>query len=153
MADVKVLKTKVKGEVDAVMPRLVEMSDWIGKHPELGSEEVESSKLLAGELKKHGFKVEMGVNGMPTAFKAVMKGKGKGPTIAFLCEYDALPGIGHGCGHNMIGTSGLGAGIAVSKLMKELPVNSGSSAPPLRRGTARAAAPRRRWRRPASSRE
>jgi len=121
LADVKVLREKVSGEVDAIMPRLVEMSDWIGKHPELGSEEVESSKLLADELKKHGFKVEMGVNGMPTAFKGVYKGKGKGPTIAFLCEYDALPGVGHGCGHNMIGTSGLGAGIAVSKLMKDLP--------------------------------
>ena len=121
MVDVKILKEKVKGEVDAILPRLVEMSDWIGKHPELGSEEVESSKLLAAELKKHGFKVEMGVQGMPTAFKAVMKGKGKGPTIAFLCEYDALPGIGHGCGHNIIGTSGLGAGIAVSKLMKDMP--------------------------------
>jgi len=121
MVDVKILKEKVKSEVDAVMPRLVEMSDWIGKHPELGSEEVESSKLLAGELTKHGFKVKMGVQGMPTAFKAVYKGKGKGPIIAFLCEYDALPGIGHGCGHNIIGTSGLGAGIAVSKLMKDLP--------------------------------
>ncbi len=121
MADIKVLREKVRGEVDTVMPRLVEMSDWIGKHPELGSEEVESSKLLAGELRKHGFKVEMGVLGMPTAFKAVYKGKGKGPIIAFLCEYDALPGVGHGCGHNIIGTSGLGAGIAVSKLMKGLP--------------------------------
>jgi amidohydrolase len=103
------------------MPRLIEMSDWIGKHPELGSEEVEASKLLAAELDNHGFKLEMGVLGMPTAFKAVIKGKGKGPKIAFLSEYDALPGIGHGCGHNMIGTSGLGAGIAVSKLMKGLP--------------------------------
>ncbi len=121
MVDVKVLKDKVKGDVDAIMPRLIEMSDWIGKHPELGSEEVEASKLLAAELDNHGFKVEMGVLGMPTAFKAVIKGKGKGPKIAFLSEYDALPGIGHGCGHNMIGTSGLGAGIAVSKLMKGLP--------------------------------
>ena len=121
MVDVKVLKDKVKGDVDAIMPRLIEMSDWIGKHPELGSEEVEASKLLAAELDNHGFKLEMGVLGMSTAFKAVIKGKGKGPKIAFLSEYDALPGIGHGCGHNMIGTSGLGAGIAVSKLMKGLP--------------------------------
>jgi amidohydrolase len=121
LVDVKVLKDKVKGDVDAIMPRLIEMSDWIGKHPELGSEEVEASKLLAAELDNHGFKLEMGVLGMPTAFKAVIKGKGKGPKIAFLSEYDALPGIGHGCGHNMIGTSGLGAGIAVSKLMKGLP--------------------------------
>jgi amidohydrolase len=121
MSEAKVLRKKVKDEVDALIPRLVEMSDWIGTHPELGSEEVEASKLLAGELGKHGFKVKLGVLGMPTAFKAVYRGKGKGPRIAFLCEYDALPGVGHGCGHNIIGTSGLGAGIAVSKLMKELP--------------------------------
>lgn len=121
MVDVKTLKEKAKREVDAIMLRLIEMSDWIGKHPELGSEEVEASKLIAGELDKHGFKVEMGVLGMPTAFKAIKKGKGKGPKIAFLCEYDALPGVGHGCGHNMIGTSGLGAGIAVAKLMRGLP--------------------------------
>lgn len=121
MVDVKTLKEKVKHDVDTISPRLIEMSDWIGKHPERGSEEVEASKLLAGELVKHGFKVEMGVLGMPTAFKAIKKGNGKGPKIAFLCEYDALPGVGHGCGHNMIGTSGLGAGIAVAKLMRGLP--------------------------------
>ncbi|MDD1652768.1 MAG: M20/M25/M40 family metallo-hydrolase, partial [Methanomicrobiales archaeon] len=121
MVDIKILKEKAKHEVDAIMPRLIEMSDWIGKNPELGSEEVDASKLLAVELDKHGFKVEMGVLGMPTAFKAIKKGRGKGPKIAFLCEYDALPGVGHGCGHNMIGTSGLGAGIAVAKLMRGLP--------------------------------
>jgi amidohydrolase len=120
VSDVKVLKKNVKGEVDVVLPRLIVMSDWIGNHPELGSEEVEASKLLSSELRKHGFKVELDVLGMPTAFKAVYKGQGKGPKIAFLCEYDALPGVGHGCGHNIIGTSGLGAGIAVSKLMKDL---------------------------------
>ena len=121
MFDVKVLKDRVKEEVDSILPRLVEMSDWIGRHPELGSEENESSKLLAGELGKNGFNVEMGILGMPTAFRGVYKGEGNGPVIAFLCEYDALPGVGHGCGHNIIATSGLGAGIAVSKLMKELP--------------------------------
>src|SRR4030043_2059756 len=121
MVDVKILKEKAKREVDAIMPRLIEMSDWIGKHPELGSEGVEASKLIAGELDKHGFRVEMGVLGMPTAFKAIKKGKGKGPKIAFLCEYDALPGVGHGCGHNMIGIAGIGAGIAVAKVMKGLP--------------------------------
>jgi amidohydrolase len=121
MVDVKTLKEKAKRDVDTITLRLIEMSDWIGKNPELGSEEVEASKLLAGELVKHGFKVEMGVLGMPTAFKTIKKGNGKGPKIAFLCEYDALPGVGHGCGHNMIGTSGLGAGIAVAKLMRGLP--------------------------------
>lgn len=121
MVDVEVLKSKVMSEVESILPRLIEISDWMYKHPELGSEEVETSKLLAKELESHGFKVEMGVVGMPTAFKAVYKGKKKGPVIAFLSEYDALPGVGHGCGHNIIGTSGIGAGIAVSRLMKDLP--------------------------------
>jgi metal-dependent amidase/aminoacylase/carboxypeptidase family protein len=58
------------------------MSDWIGRHPELGSEEYESSKLLMEELEKHGFQVERGVQGMETAFKAVFKGKPGCPCIA-----------------------------------------------------------------------
>ena len=58
---------------------------------------------------------------MHTAFKTVKKGKGPGPVIAICAEYDALPGIGHGCGHNIIGTAGVGAGIAVGKLLDELP--------------------------------
>lgn len=121
MTDIGSFKTKVIDEVDKILPRLIEMSDWIGKHPELGSEEVEASKLLAHELEKQGFKVEMSVYGMPTAFKAVYKGKKKGPVIAFLSEYDALPGVGHGCGHNIIGTASVGAGVAVSRMLKDLP--------------------------------
>jgi len=121
MSDIDSFKTKVIAEVDKFLPRLIEMSDWIGKHPELGSEEVESSKLLAHELEQQGFKVEMGVYEMPTAFKAVFKGKKKGPVIAFLSEYDALPGVGHGCGHNIIGTASVGAGVAVSRMLKDLP--------------------------------
>lgn len=110
------LKESVKAEVENILSRLVEMSDWIGRHPELGSEEYESSKLLAEELQKHGFEVEFGLLGMETAFRATYRGKSGGPRIAFLAEYDALPGVGHACGHNIIGTAAVGAGIAVSKL-------------------------------------
>jgi amidohydrolase len=121
MADTCELKRSVQAEVDAIFPRLKELKDDIGANPELGSEEYRSSKLLVEELKAHGFKVEYPFFGMDTAFKAVVKGKGKGPVVAILCEYDALPGVGHGCGHNIIGTAGLGAGIAVAKVMKGLP--------------------------------
>jgi amidohydrolase len=121
MVDKEALKESVKTEVDKILPRLIEMSDWIGKHPELGSEEYETSKLLVNELKKHRFDVETGLLGMDTSFRAAYKGKGDGPRIAFLAEYDALPGVGHACGHNIIGTAGIGAGIAVSKLLKDLP--------------------------------
>jgi len=121
MADTDSLKKSVQMEVDALMPRLKKLKDEIGEHPELGSEERASSKLLVEELRGHGFNVEYPFCGMDTAFKAVYKGEGKGPVVAILCEYDALPGVGHGCGHNIIGTAGVGAGIAVSRLMKGLP--------------------------------
>jgi len=121
MVKKEALKEKAKSEVETLLPRLVEMSDWIGEHPELGSEEYEASKLLADELEKHGFEVERGLHGMETAFRATYKGSAPGPRIAFLAEYDALPGVGHGCGHNIIGTAGIGAGIAASKLLEDAP--------------------------------
>jgi amidohydrolase len=114
------LKKRVQTEVDAIMPKLKELRDKIGHYPELGSEEYKSSNLLVQELEKHGFQVEYPFFDMDTAFKASYKGVDGGPVIAILCEYDALPGVGHGCGHNIIGTAGIGAGIAVSKVIKDL---------------------------------
>ena len=114
------LKESVTNEVDRLLSRLVVISDSIADNPELGSEEYKSSKLLMDELEKHGFEVERGILGMDTAFRAVYEGKAQGPRFAFITEYDALPGIGHACGHNIIGTAGVGAGIAVSKLMKDI---------------------------------
>ncbi len=121
MYDTASLKAKATAEADKIFDELKKVKDEIGCNPELGSEEEKSSKHLVELLKKHGFEVEYPFFGMHTAFKAVMKGKGDGPTIAILAEYDALPGVGHGCGHNIIGTAGIGAGIAAGKLMNELP--------------------------------
>ena len=120
MVDKKTLKKHVVEESEKIFPELKTLKNEIGKNPELGSEEEKSSRLLVDSLRKHGFKVEYPFFGMHTAFKAVYKGAKPGPTIAILAEYDALPGVGHGCGHNIIGTAGIGAGIAISKLMKEL---------------------------------
>ncbi|MBD3206110.1 amidohydrolase [Candidatus Bathyarchaeota archaeon] len=114
------LKRKAKQNVEEILSSLIEVKNQIGENPELGSEEYESSKLLVDLLKKHDFKVEYPFAGMDTAFKAVYQKDSDGPIIAILAEYDALPGVGHGCGHNIIGTAGVGAGIAVSKLMDEL---------------------------------
>jgi len=113
--------------------RIVEISDRIWEFAELGLIEFKSSKLLADELEKHGFKVERGVAGMPTAFVATY-GEGK-PVIGIMGEYDALPGLsqkvvpwkeplkpgapGHGCGHNIHGTSGMAAAIAVKMAMEK----------------------------------
>lgn len=120
MSDKDSLKKRVRDNVDALMPSLKELKDTIGRNPELGSEEHESSRLLVEELRHHGFQVEYPFFEMDTAFKAVYRGEKEGPVVAILCEYDALPGVGHGCGHNIIGTAGVGAGVAVSRLMKEL---------------------------------
>jgi amidohydrolase len=82
---------------------------------ELGFEEVESARLLSGLIERHGFQVERGISGMPTAF--VARRGTTGPHIAFLCEYDALRGLGHACGHNLIATSSAGAGIALAQTL------------------------------------
>jgi amidohydrolase len=111
-------KNLVRGEVDSNGARLVEISDWLYENPEYGCEEFEASRLLSSELEKYEFKVEKPFLGMPTAFKATYRGKPGGPRVAILGEYDALEGIGHGCGHNIIGTAAIGAGIAVSKVIK-----------------------------------
>jgi amidohydrolase len=121
MNDTSKLKTMVQAEADKVFDELKKAKDLIGENPELGSEEDKSSEILVGLLRNHGFEVEYPFFGMHTAFKAIKKGKKEGPVVAILAEYDALPGVGHGCGHNIIGTAGVGAGIAVCKLMGELP--------------------------------
>jgi len=113
-------KDAVRDEVDKISDRLIEISDWIYENPEYGCEEHEASKLLSEELKEHGFDVEKPFLGMPTSFKATYKGASGGPRIAILGEYDALEGVGHGCGHNIIGTAAVGAGIALSKVMDQL---------------------------------
>ncbi|UCH70129.1 MAG: amidohydrolase [Candidatus Bathyarchaeota archaeon] len=113
--------------------QLVEISDKVWEFAELGLVEFKSSTLLADELEKHGFRVERGIAGMPTAFVASW-GEGK-PVIGIMGEYDALPGLsqkkvprreplepekpGHGCGHNIHGTSGMAATIAVKKAMEK----------------------------------
>lgn len=82
-------------------------------NPELSGEERAASALLAGRLRREGFRVERGVAGLETAFAARL-GRGGGPRVALLLEYDALPGLGHGCGHNLIAACGLGAALALA---------------------------------------
>ena len=112
---------------------IIEISDEVWEFAELGLIEFKSSALLADELEKHGFRVERGIAGMPTAFVATW-GEGK-PVIGIMGEYDALPGLsqkkvprkeplengkpGHGCGHNIHGTSGIAAATAVKKAIEK----------------------------------
>jgi amidohydrolase len=108
--------------VDALHQELVDISLDIHAHPELNYQEYHAAQVLADTLEQHGFQVERGVGGVETAFRATMPGgNGDGPTVALLAEYDALPGIGHGCGHNLIAMSNLGAGLGVKAALQSLP--------------------------------
>ena len=100
--------------IDAARSELVDISLDIHAHPELNYKEHHAAKVLADALERHGMNVERGVGGVETAFRATMNGgAGSGPTVAILAEYDALPEIGHGCGHNLIAMAGMGAGLGV----------------------------------------
>ncbi|MFC2078575.1 M20 family metallopeptidase [Candidatus Bipolaricaulota bacterium] len=107
--------------VDRMEDQLRIVSREIFENPELKNEEVLASKLLASELEKAGFEVELGVAGLETAISAVHPAISDGPTVAILGEYDALPEIGHACGHNLIAAGGLGAALAVGSIKSELP--------------------------------
>jgi amidohydrolase len=120
LTDVKDLKESAKRAVEGQRKRLVEISRYLYENPELGSEEYKAYELLTKELEADGFEVQRQLLGIPTAFCASHRGKKKGPRVAVLAEYDALPGVGHGCGHNLIAASAIGAGIAASKSMKGL---------------------------------
>jgi amidohydrolase len=112
------LKEKVASEVDVRRHELVDLSLRIHGHPETAFQERQACRWLSDYLESHGFRVERGICGLETAFRATY-GSG-GPHIAFLAEYDALPGIGHGCGHNIIGTASVGAGVAVRPAVEAL---------------------------------
>lgn len=99
---------------------LESLSEYIYNNPELGNEEFKSSKAVAEYLKNNNFEVVMPICDIDTAFMATFDSGKPGPTIAYLCEYDALPSIGHGCGHNMIATMSAGAGVLVSNVIKEI---------------------------------
>ncbi len=96
------------------------LSEFIYDHPEIGLTEFESSKAHVDLLRKHDFEVEYPYLDFETAFRGTYDSGKPGPTIAYLSEYDALPEIGHGCGHNLLGTVNTGAGIALSKVIEEI---------------------------------
>jgi amidohydrolase len=111
-------KAAARNTIDDRRDTLVALSHRIHDHPELKFEEVETSVWTAAALADAGLPVEMGVCDLPTAFSSVV---GDGPLHLAICaEYDALPAIGHACGHNMIAASAVGAGLALAPLVDEL---------------------------------
>ena len=104
------LKSSAIGEIDARRRQLSELSLRIHANPELGFHETKAASWLTQYLKENGFAVEQGICKLPTAFRGSY-GQGK-PVIAILAEYDALPKLGHACGHNLIAACAVGAGVA-----------------------------------------
>ncbi|HWQ12622.1 MAG TPA: amidohydrolase [Roseiflexaceae bacterium] len=115
------LKALAQQEVDRIAAALIETSDWMADHPELGYQEHQAVGRLTALLQEFGAEVERGIAGLPTAFEARLWPPQPGPKVAIVAEYDALPDVGHGCGHNIIATAAAGAGIALSRLAGRLP--------------------------------
>ncbi|HSZ11964.1 MAG TPA: M20 family metallopeptidase [Rhizomicrobium sp.] len=108
------LKKDVAAAIDGMREELLALSHAIHGEPELALEEYKAAARLTGAVEAHGLTVQREAFGLATAFAAEFGERG--PTIAILSEYDALPGIGHACGHNIIATAGLGAAMALAKL-------------------------------------
>jgi len=114
-------RNRIVDAIAAQQGTLRRVSAEIHAHPEVLNEETYASALLASELRDAGFDVELGVAGLATAIRAVHPARSDGPTVAILGEYDALPEIGHACGHNLIAAAGLGAALALGELKADLP--------------------------------
>src|SRR2546428_2575410 len=114
------LKDAIGSAIDRLGDGLEKLSRRIHDNPELGYQEVKAAAWLTDFLAGQGFKVERAVAGVETAFRATLE-TGEGPTIAILCEYDALPAIGHACGHNAIATAGVGASAGLAAVRHQLP--------------------------------
>lgn len=116
-------KVRLAAAVDAARDEIVDLSRRIHAHPEPAFEEVQAATWIAEVLRRHGFSVEHPAGTLPTAIRATLPGgrEGDGPRIAILAEYDALPGLGHGCGHNTMAASGVGAAIALASIAVDLP--------------------------------
>ena len=116
--DIERLKLEAKQSVESHKQQLIQLSFDIHDNPELGFKEEKAAAWLTSYLEDNEFHVERGIAGLPTAFRATY-GK-ESPRIALLAEYDALPEVGHGCGHNIIGVSAVGAGVACKHTVDQL---------------------------------
>ena len=114
------LRTRVLDAIEAARPTILQVGDTIHANPELGLAEYQAAALLTSTIKEFGFRLDENAGGLETAFKARKRGRGDGPRIAFLAEYDALPGLGHGCGHNLIASSTLAAAIGLGAVIEDL---------------------------------
>lgn len=113
------LKSRVNKAIDDKADDLINLARKIYKNPELKFEEHKAVKWLTDKLEDYSFQIERKVAGLETAFVATYPGSSSEPTVAFVAEYDALPKLGHACGHNLIATASLGAALALAELERE----------------------------------
>ncbi|MBT7334680.1 MAG: M20 family metallopeptidase [Gammaproteobacteria bacterium] len=115
------IHTLIADRIDTVGDELAKISRAIHAQPELAFKEYFACETLTDALKRHGFTPQTGVFTLETAFEAQINSPQEGPTVAILAEYDALPGIGHACGHNIIATAALGAALGLKAVQEVLP--------------------------------
>ncbi|MDI6771094.1 MAG: M20 family metallopeptidase [bacterium] len=114
------MHAQILSAIDAASGELIELARRIHATPEIAFQERQAAAWLTEALEQYGFRVERGVADLETAFRADIAGSDHGPTVAILAEYDALPEIGHACGHNLICTAALGAGIGLAAVRQHL---------------------------------
>ncbi len=117
------VKARVAAAVEAARSEIIDLSHRIHANPEPAFEEHQAATWIAERLRHHGYTVEHPAGSLATAIRATLTGGGGGggPRIGILAEYDALPGLGHGCGHNTMAASGVGAAIALAAVAADLP--------------------------------
>lgn len=116
--DIK-LKEKIIASVEQNMEELKSIRTYLYENPEIGGQEEKASALLIQTMQEHGFEVTAPILDIPYSFQAVYNSGMEGPSIGLTCEYDALPSMGHGCGHNIIATAPMGAAFALQEAVKE----------------------------------
>lgn len=116
------IKKNIISQIDDMAPELIDLSKMLYEHPETAYQEYRACRWLTEFLRKNGLVVETPIGGVETAFSArPAKTQADTPSIAFLAEYDALPKIGHGCGHNLIAAASIGAFVALNRTWPDMP--------------------------------
>lgn len=117
-------KKEVIDRVEQIRPQWTEVAAYLFSHPELAFAEMKSSAFLVERLKAQGFATTLGIHELATAFVAEIEVGSDGPVIGILAEYDALPDLGHACGHNLIAASAYGAAVALAEVLREKEISA-----------------------------
>lgn len=115
------MKNKILNHLDSIKDEMIYMSDYIFDNPEYGFKEYKAMEILTEYLRKNEFKIEKGIGDLETSFRATYENGSNGPSIGLLCEYDAIEGIGHACGHHMQGPSIVFAAATIKEIYKDNP--------------------------------